>query len=101
LTTASTEPNASIAALTRSSQAPGFVRSPLKTAVSPSISLAACSATSPSMSLMRTFAPSATNSSAVALPMPRADPVMIAALPSRSPIDRAPFLRISVEPGLY
>src|SRR4051794_34234222 len=65
---------------------PGLVRSPAKTAVSPSISPAARSATSPSMSLISTLAPSPTNSSAVARPMPRAEPVMIAALPSSSPI---------------
>ncbi len=47
---------------------------------------AACSATSPSMSLISTLAPSLTNSSAVARPMPRAEPVTIAALPSSSPI---------------
>ena len=50
-----------------------------RTAVSPSISVAACSAMSPSMSLIVTCAPSAANSSAVARPMPRAEPVMIAA----------------------
>src|SRR3954453_18191328 len=64
---------------------PGLVRSPAKTTVSPSISFAACSATSPSRSLTSTFAPSRTNSSAVALPMPRAEPVMIALFPSSSP----------------
>src|SRR4051794_237526 len=81
----STWPNASFAFVTSSSGTPGFVRSPAKTAVSPSISPAACSATSPSMSLIRTFAPSLMKSSAVARPIPRADPVMIAALPSSSP----------------
>src|SRR3954447_9280030 len=74
-----------MAALTRSSEAPGLVRSPAKTAVSPSISCEACSATSPSRSLISTLAPSLTNSSAVALPMPRAEPVMIALFPSRIP----------------
>ena len=48
------------------------------TAVLPVISDAACSATSPSRSLMRTSAPCATSSSAVARPMPRAEPVTIA-----------------------
>src|SRR6478672_11208014 len=38
------------------------------------------------MSLIRTLAPSRMNSSAVARPIPRAEPVMIAALPSSSPI---------------
>jgi hypothetical protein len=38
------------------------------------------------MSLIRTFAPSRTNISAVARPIPRADPVTIAALPSSNPI---------------
>jgi hypothetical protein len=47
---------------------------------------------SPSMSLIVTCAPSAANSSAVARPMPRAEPVMIAVLPSSSPI--SPFLRL-------
>src|SRR4051794_37394981 len=64
---------------------PGLVRSPANTAVSPSISCEACSATSPSRSLISTLAPSLTNSSAVALPMPRAEPVMIALFPSRIP----------------
>src|SRR5688572_26441598 len=88
----STSPNSSTAFLTNSSGTPGSVRSPEKTAVSPSISEAACSATSPSMSLMRTRAPSATKSSAVARPMPRAEPVMIAFFPSSSPMCRSILL---------
>src|SRR6188768_2285240 len=88
----STVPKASVAALTSSSAAPSLVRSPAKTAVSPLISLAVCSATSASRSLISTFAPSATNISAVARPIPRADPVTIAAFPSRSPIT-PPLLR--------
>src|SRR5213596_853594 len=110
----STWPNASFAFATSSSGTPGLVRSPANTAVSPSISPAACSATSPSMSLISTLAPSLTNSSAVARPMPRAEPVMIAALPSSSPIyalspleglvvsgNRIPFDRVlaSAHPG--
>jgi hypothetical protein len=83
----STWPKASIPFSTIWSGIPSAVRSPEKTAVSPSISFDACSATSPSMSLIRTFAPSRTNISAVARPMPRAEPVTIAALPSSSPID--------------
>src|SRR5580692_9072233 len=79
-------PNESIAFLTSSSAAPGLVRSPANTAVSPLISPAACSATSPSRSLIRTCAPCATSSSAVARPMPRAEPVTIADLPSSTPI---------------
>src|SRR5262245_45142413 len=68
-----------------SSGTSGLVRSPANTAVSPSISFAACSATSPSRSLISTFAPSRQKSSAVARPIPRADPVMIALFPSSSP----------------
>src|SRR5665213_280453 len=79
-------PNESTAFLTSSSAAPGLVRSPAKTAVSPSISPEACSATSPSRSLIRTWAPCATSSSAVARPIPRAEPVTIAVLPSSTPI---------------
>src|SRR5262245_23270460 len=82
----STAPNASTAAATSWSAASALVRSPAWTAVSPSISPAACSATSASRSLIRTLAPSLANSSAVARPIPRADPVTIAAFPSRSPI---------------
>src|SRR5271168_324564 len=79
-------PNDSIAFCTSSSGAPGLVRSPANTAVSPAISDAACSATSPSRSLIRTCAPCATSSSAVARPIPRAEPVTIADLPSSTPI---------------
>src|SRR5919108_3483932 len=86
----STLPNASMVFWTTSSQAPSLVRSPETEIVSPWISPAACSATSPSMSLIVTCAPSAANSSAVARPIPRAEPVMIAVLPSSSPI--SPFL---------
>src|SRR3712207_360811 len=45
---------------------------------------------SASRSLMRTFAPCSESSSAVARPMPRADPVTIATLSSRIPMCRAP-----------
>ena len=86
LTRMSTLPNSSRAFFTSSSGTPGLVRSPANTAVSPSISDPACSATSPSMSLISTCAPSLTKSSAVARPIPRAEPVMIALLPSSSPI---------------
>src|SRR5215211_1270771 len=78
-------PNSSAAFCTSRSGTPSFVRSPPNTLVSPRISPAACSARSPSRSLTRTRAPSAASSSAVARPMPRADPVTIAALPSRTP----------------
>src|SRR4051812_27826230 len=78
-------PKSSSAFLTKSSGTPGFVRSPAKTVVSPWISPAACSATSPSRSLIRTLAPCSVSSSAVARPMPRADPVTIAAFPSSTP----------------
>src|SRR5947199_535532 len=78
-------PKSSSAFLTKSSGTPGFVRSPAKTVVSPWISPAACSATSPSRSLIRTLAPCSASSSAVARPMPRADPVTIAAFPSSTP----------------
>src|SRR3954469_4243504 len=79
-------PKASIAAWTSLSGASPWVRSPENTAVSPWISFEACSATSPSRSLMRTFAPCELSSSAVARPIPRADPVTIATLSSRTPI---------------
>src|SRR4051812_6154254 len=85
----STAPKASTPAATSLSAASGWVRSPAWTAVSPSISPAACSATSASRSLISTLAPSAANNSAVARPIPRADPVTIAAFPSRSPISRS------------
>src|SRR5436305_2761925 len=78
-------PKSSSAFLTRSSGTPGLVRSPAKTVVSPWISPAACSATSPSRSLIRTLAPCSASSSAVARPMPRAEPVTIAAFPSSTP----------------
>src|SRR5215213_2212212 len=79
-------PQASIAVLTSSSGAPSLVRSPEWTTVSPAISEAVCSAMSPSRSLMSTLAPCSQSSSAVARPMPRADPVTIATLPSRTPM---------------
>src|SRR5205807_3896809 len=69
---------------------PSLVRSPAKTAVSPLISPAASSATSPSRSLTRTCAPCSASSSAVARPIPRAEPVTIAALPSSTPTYRSP-----------
>ena len=83
-------PQASIAVWTSSSGAPSFVRSPAKTAVSPAISPAVCSAASPSRSLTRTFAPCSASSSAVARPMPRAEPVTIATLSSRTPMSVPP-----------
>ena len=67
------------------------VRSPLNTAVSPWISPAACSATSPSRSLISTCAPCSASSSAVARPMPRADPVTMADLPSSTPTLISPW----------
>src|ERR1700709_422260 len=82
-------PKASMPAATSLSAASGWVRSPAWTAVSPLISPAACSATSASRSLISTLAPSLANISAVAGPIPRADPVTIAAFPSRSPISRS------------
>src|SRR3954452_11711648 len=45
---------------------------------------------SPSRSLMRTLAPCSLSSSAVARPMPRAEPVMIATFPSRTPMFMSP-----------
>ena len=51
-----------------------------------SISREVCSATSPSRSLIRTFAPCSARSSAVARPMPRAEPVTIATLSSSTAI---------------
>src|SRR5215217_399089 len=79
-------PNSSTAFWISWSGTPSFVRSPPKTAVSPEMSEAACSATSASRSLMSTRAPCSASSSAVARPIPRADPVTIAAFPSRTPI---------------
>src|ERR1700744_733944 len=96
----STEPKASIAAATSSSAAPVLVRSPAKTAVLSPSSDAVCSATSASGSLISTFAASATNTPAVARPMPRAEPVTIAALPSRSPIV-SPLLAGESRRGAY
>ena len=55
---------------------------------------------SPSMSLIVTCAPSAENSSAVARPMPRAEPVMIAVLPSSSPISLLRVLSV-IAGGAY
>src|SRR3954470_12711624 len=81
-------PNESIAVWMSLSGASPFVRSPPKTAVSPLISPAACSATSASRSLMTTFAPCSDRSSAVARPIPRAEPVTIATLSSRTPMAR-------------
>src|SRR3954471_18705302 len=86
LTMMSTLPQASTAACTRASGAPSLARSPPYTAVSPAISEADCAARSASRSLMTTFAPCALNSSAVARPMPRAEPVTIATLSSRTPM---------------
>src|SRR5215207_1729271 len=87
LTMMSIWPNSSTAFWISWSGTPSLVRSPPNTAVSPEISDAACSATSPSRSLMSTRAPCSASSSAVARPIPRADPVTIAAFPSRTPID--------------
>src|SRR3954469_20035885 len=87
----STLPQASIAVWTSWSGASPLVRSPAKTAVSPSISPAVCCAPSPSRSLMTTLAPWALSSSAVARPIPRAEPVTIATLSSRTPIRSPPF----------
>src|SRR5919106_4426967 len=81
----SIRPNSSTAFSTSWSGMPRCVRSPAKTVVSPAISDAACSATSPSRSLINTRAPWSASSSAVARPIPRADPVTIAALPSSTP----------------
>src|SRR3954452_7880784 len=78
-------PKDSTAVSTSLSATPSLVRSPAKVAVSPRISPADCSAALPSRSLIRTWAPSAASSSAVARPMPRADPVTIADLPSSTP----------------
>src|SRR5205814_10671432 len=50
------------------------------------ISDAACSARSVSRSLISTLAPCSQSSSAVARPMPRAEPVTIATLSSRTPM---------------
>src|SRR3954469_24242679 len=91
-------PQASIAVWTSFSGVPSLVRSPAKTVVSPSIPPAACSATSPSRSLIRTFAPCEASNSAVARPMPRAEPVTIATLSSRTPIRRLLVL-VSKEGG--
>src|SRR5215212_5871373 len=78
-------PKETTAVSTSLSQAPSFVRSPENTAVSPWISFAASSATSPSRSLTRTCAPCCASSPAVARPIPRAEPVTIAAFPSSTP----------------
>src|SRR5829696_4482641 len=82
----SMRPQASIAAWTSASGAPSCVRSPAYTTVSPAISDAVCSATSPSRSLTTTRAPCSHSSSAVARPIPRADPVTIATLSSSTPM---------------
>src|SRR5438874_7466376 len=79
-------PQASIAVWTSLSGAPDWVRSPAKTVVSPAMASAVSWATSPSRSLMRTFAPCSASTSAVALPIPRALPVTIATLSSRTPM---------------
>jgi hypothetical protein len=86
LTTMSIAPKASTPAAINSSAAPGAVRSPPKTAVSPPISAAARAANSTFWPAIITFAPSAAKSSAIARPIPRAEPVTIAVLPSRIPI---------------
>src|SRR3954447_269488 len=83
-------PQASIAVWMSASGAPSLVRSPPWTAVSPAISDAACPARSASRSLMITLAPCSESSSAVARPMPRAEPVTIATLSSRTPMDGEP-----------
>src|SRR4051812_21905431 len=93
----STLPQASIAVWTSWSGASPLARSPAKTAVSPAISPAVCCATSPSRSLMTTLAPWALSSSAVARPMPRAEPVTIATLSSRTPM---PVSFSEVEPDV-
>src|SRR5215218_1148881 len=82
-------PQLSIAVWTSLPGASPLVRSPAKTAVSPPISDAVCWAASPSRSLITTLAPWALSSSAVARPMPRAEPVTIATLSSRIPIARS------------
>src|SRR5215210_8595400 len=92
-------PNSSTAFWISWSGTAALVRSPPKTVVSPEISEAACSATSASRSLMSTRAPCSASSSAVARPIPRADPVTIAAFPSRTPI-RSP-LRLSARHHRY
>src|SRR4051794_37333346 len=79
-------PQASSAVWISAPGASGLVRSPPKTAVSPAISDADCAARSLSRSLMTTFAPCSLSSSAVARPMPRAEPVTIATLSSRTPM---------------
>src|SRR5215210_939213 len=92
-------PNSSTAFWISWSGTPSLVRSPPKTAVSPEISDAACSATSASRSLMSTRAPCSASSSAVARPIPRADPVTIAAFPSSTPIQSP--LRLSARHHRY
>src|SRR5215212_2273030 len=92
-------PNSSTAFWMSWSGTPSLVRSPANTAVSPEISDAACSATSPSRSLISTRAPCSASSSAVARPIPRADPVTIAAFPSRTPIQSP--LRLSARHHRY
>src|SRR5690242_17829781 len=87
----STLPHSSITFCTSWSGTPSLVRSPENTSVSPEISDAACSATSPSMSLISTLAPCSESSSAVARPMPRAEPVTIATLSSRTPMSTLQF----------
>src|SRR3954451_158527 len=79
-------PNASTAVSTSLSGTPSFVRSPANATVSLWISFDASSATSPSRSLTRTLAPCSARSSAVARPMPRAEPVTMATLSSRTPM---------------
>src|SRR4051812_19476680 len=82
----SSRPHSSTARWIISSGTPGWVRSPAKATVAPAISAAACSATSPSRSLTRTLPPCSARSSAVARPMPRAEPVTMATLSSRTPM---------------
>jgi len=88
-TTMSIWPNASAAVSTSLSGTPSFVRSPANEIVSPPMSFEASSATSPSRSLISTFAPCSASNSAVARQIPRAEPVTIAAFPSSTPTFRS------------
>src|SRR4051794_10638041 len=91
-------PHASIAVCTSASGTPSFVRLPEWTAVSGPISRAVCFARSSSRSLITTLAPCSASISAVARPMPRALPVTIATLSSRTPI-RSPCSARSLNAG--
>src|SRR3954469_10053058 len=82
----SRRPQASTVAWTSRSGVSPLVRSPEKATVSPWISFDASSATSPSRSLTRTLAPCSARSSAVARRLPRAEPVTMATLSSRTPM---------------